>query len=1051
MEVVILFSKNPILMKKPPILRNLLFFTVLLISNYLFAAPGNDAVSAATQLTSGVSPSTVSGNLYSGSAATGTTGISTFCTGTPTSGDVWYYFVARTTFPTIALSGMVNTTGNLGKGNGIQIFNTNSTDPAIISTITVATLNSNSAGCIYSTNGTTNSLTPSSALTIGNVYLIRIYTTQSITTPASKWAFSIKVTDPVVTSGRLNEAFMQTTLSGSGILNYPWEVTYGPDGNLWVTEAQGYKVYRINPSTGAKTTILDISQGASGYLTSGEHTTYNVQFSTSTSTPGFTWPQGGMAGLALHPKFLDPVTPKNYVYISYVHKFDSTSVLGSYYGVFFRNSVVRFTYNTGTGKLESPVTICDTLPGSSDHNSQRMIIVPVSGTYYLFYAQGDMGAGQFGNRDRTEKAQWDNSYEGKILRFNLEPDGDAGTYDQWIPNDNPFNGATQSAVWAKGIRNNQGFAYNSTLDILYGSQHGPFSDDEINIIERGKNYGHPLVIGYSWDNNVNNTKAGAAPGMNPADASTAGCPMITSESGNAAAIGSTYKDPLFSAYPSSTAFPSVTNLWATTNGSNGSWPSEAWSGLDLYTNTVIPDWKGTLVAASLKWGRLVRLRVDASGSAMAHNVTTDIQNDTISYFGSKNRFRDLAFDPNGKDIYVIMDNSSTTSGPGNANPVVPTCAGCLMKYTFLGYPDDGSGKSSIDSSVHITAGTANTCNSATTVTIDASNSNYWVPITGPDGNIMAEINANGQTLGTITSSFYQNSGAIRVRNGVHYLDRNMTITPQTQPSSPVKIRLYISKAEYDALDADPLSGISAITDVKILKNSDPCGSAVQSNTTLITPTVAEAHGYNGYVLQGSISGFSSFYFGGSTITLPLQLITFTGALQADKTTLLKWKTQNERNASSFIVERSTDGTRFAAIGNVAATNNISSAYSYIDADAAYQHSTILFYRLKMTNEDGSFSYSSVVTILLTNVKGDVTVSPNPVISTAKVNISSAQTGTIQWKLYDNAGQVILQNSSNVSAGTGNILTINMDKVAAGSYYLHVSGAGVDQNVKVQKL
>ena len=113
-----------------------------------------------------------------------------------------------------------------------------------------------------------------------------------------------------------------------------------------------------------------------------------------------------------------------------------------------------------------------------------------------------------------------------------------------------------------------------------------------------------------------------------------------------------------------------------------------------------------IVAASLKWGRLLRLRLDGAGTA---TVPTNTANDTISYFNSQNRFRDLAFSPNGKDIFVIMDNSSTTSGPGSANPVVPNCAGCVQKYTFLGY-NDASGKSSIPTSIDVTAGTVNSCN-----------------------------------------------------------------------------------------------------------------------------------------------------------------------------------------------------------------------------------------------------------------------------------------------------------------------------------------------------
>ena len=130
-----------------------------------------------------------------------------------------------------------------------------------------------------------------------------------------------------------------------------------------------------------------------------------------------------------------------------------------------------------TNRLESPVSICDTIPGSGDHNSQRMIIAPMTqggSDYYLFYASGDMGAGQqfptSANITRPQKAQIINSYEGKILRFALS-DTCSGTGNQrWIPATNPYNDVApivgKSAVWSTGIRNNQGFAYNPELNIL---------------------------------------------------------------------------------------------------------------------------------------------------------------------------------------------------------------------------------------------------------------------------------------------------------------------------------------------------------------------------------------------------------------------------------------------------------------------------------------------------------------------------------------------------------------------------------------------------------
>ena len=436
-------------------------------------APANDDCSGAVTLSNGVTNN--SGTVW---LATTSSGIPVGCaTGNPDD-DVWYKFTPSGIYLTVSLSAIGTNLST--SGSRIQVF-------------------SGTCGSLSSVACGTTTVT--TTVTSGATCYIRVYSagTGSIGGIASGSAFSITASataQTMVTSGRMKEVYQQTILSGANLIADPWEVIYGPDNYLWITEAKGYKVYRMDPNTGSKTTVLDISQGSTFF--SAPDNAFNAQFIIATNNP-----QGGLAGMALHPKFMDATTPQNYVYVSYVHTYVGGS---SPTGIFYTNRLVRFTYNTGTGKLESPVSLCDTLPGSSDHNSQRMIIAPVGGTYYLFYASGDMGAGQFGNRLRAQKAQNQASYEGKILRFNLISDGDAGLA-AWIPNDNPY--ASTSAVWSMGIRNNQGFAYDTARNILYGSSHGPYTDDEINIIEPAKNYGHPLVIGFAADNNYNGSTAGA--------------------------------------------------------------------------------------------------------------------------------------------------------------------------------------------------------------------------------------------------------------------------------------------------------------------------------------------------------------------------------------------------------------------------------------------------------------------------------------------------------------------------------------------------------------
>ncbi len=1014
-----------------PAIKSLVFFLISIFFTAALLAQVNNNCASATLITTDstcvTGTSRLTGQTLSGATADGGA-IASTCTAINAE-DVWYKFVAKTQFPTITVS-------NLGSNWGTRLK--------------IQLLTGSCGGFTEVACANNAPLTPAliNPLIPGTTYYIRIYKNVTGVPGATNWGFDICVTDPLSRGSRMNEIFSRTILSPATILNYPWEITYGRDNNLWITESKGYKVYRMDPGTGVKTTVLDISQGST-FLPVADRT-FNCQFANGAGA------QGGLAGLALHPNFLDGTpSEKNYVYISYIFSSDGGS---SPTGLFYTNRLVRFTFSGGV--LGSPVLV-SSLPGSNDHNSQRIAIAPVTvgGPNYLFYASGDMGAGQFSNRTRPNNAQVASSYEGKILRFNLDTVGGV----PWIPTTNPYS--STSPVWSIGIRNNQGFAYDSTLNILYGASHGPYSDDEINIIQPFKNYGHPLVIGYA-DGNYNgnlttgtNTSISAgAPWTDNSGASS--CPPIGSETTRmnainaAAATTGAYKGPLFSAYATPAA--TITNTWQTNPG-NAGWYSEAWSGLDLYQNKIIPDWNKSLIAAGLKWGRLLRLRLGATGTTtLPSNLDSANTADTITYFQSTNRYRDLAFAPNGKDVFLVMDNSSATSGPGVGNPTVPACPGCVLKYTFLGYADV-AGFSSIPKTVPVTSGTPNTCNTGTQVTIDGSNNFLWVPITGPDGNIMAEINAMGQDLGLITTSFYQNSGAIRVKGTVHYLNRNMTITPAiTSFATPVKVRLYISKAEFDALAADPLSGVGSIIQLKVLKNNDPCVASISSSTAMLTPTntlLADLqHGANGYVLQVNVSGFSSFYFGANNVTLPVNLLTFTGSLLNNSTTLLKWKTATEINTSRFVIQRSVDGQNFDQIGSVAAIGNTSSEtnYSYKDFEVANLSSLNVFYRLKIYDIGGTYRYSNVIRVTLPAIESDLTISPNPAITEVKASITSAEDCAADWQVIDVTGRVLLQNSTSFKKGK-NELIINMSQLASGSYYLKIKGACIDLKSKFQKL
>ena len=427
-----------------------------------------------------------------------------------------------------------------------------------------------------------------------------------------------------------NELFSMRIVNSAYQLNSAWELTYGPDDSLWVTENAGYKVSKINIANGGKTELLDISSVKSNFST---------------------FPQGGLMGMALHPAMYSewPVVSKPWVYLAYVYRFDGCirnkkNTADS--ACLFKTKIVRYNYNRTTKKLVSPQVIIENLNGSSDHNSGRLVIGEVDGTAYLFYSIGDMGTGQFKNAKRINKAQMRDSLEGKILRFNLEATGNPNSTQSWIPNDNPYLDANskRTAVWSWGHRNAQGLAFGSN-DILYSSEQQDVTDDEINIIQKAGNFGWPLASGYYDGNYDGLTLAGLPVGSEYADSVT-----------------HHLKSPLFTLYTT----PDPASFFSK---SNSLWPTVACSSIDVYDKPIIPGWSRSLLVPSLKAGLIQRIKLDATGTQVI-----EMNSITAMDMVGKIRYRDICISPDGLKIYASADMSSQNA----------TYKGKILEYRYTG-------------------------------------------------------------------------------------------------------------------------------------------------------------------------------------------------------------------------------------------------------------------------------------------------------------------------------------------------------------------------------
>lgn len=225
---------------------------------------------------------------------------------------------------------------------------------------------------------------------------------------------------------------LQVDTLSSG-LDIPWEILWGPDNFIWMTERRG-RVSRVNPQTGQVTVIL------------------NHQSSVWQSS------ESGMLGMALHPDF--PTTP--HVFIAYTYGTSSANA---------KEKLVRFEYN-GTN-LVNETTLLDNIPANSTHIGCRILFLP-DGT--LLMTTGDAQ-----NQPNSQNL---NALSGKVLRLNQ---------DGSIPADNPYG--PDSYVYANGLRNTQGMVMLDNGRIFL-SEHGPNTDDEFMELLPGRNYGWPNVHGF---------------------------------------------------------------------------------------------------------------------------------------------------------------------------------------------------------------------------------------------------------------------------------------------------------------------------------------------------------------------------------------------------------------------------------------------------------------------------------------------------------------------------------------------------------------------------
>lgn len=350
--------------------------------------------------------------------------------------------------------------------------------------------------------------------------------------------------NPVITKGlKESDLKVETVVTG---LDMPWATAFLPDGRLLVTERTG----KLRLVKDGKIDPKEIT-GLPELLYKG---------------------QGGLLDVVLHPDY----AKNGWIYISY-----SSPKAAGEPGDDGGANTAMLRAKLKDHALTDVQILFKALPNvkSSPHFGGRIIF---DNKGYVFLSLGERG--------QMEKAQDLSKDQGKIIR--LHEDGK-------IPADNPFvkTDGAKPEIWSYGHRNPQGLVINPTTGVIWEHEHGPQGGDELNIIEKGKNYGWPLIT-----------------------------------------YGIDYDDSIISKDTARTGLEQPVLYWK---------PSIAPCGMAFVTSDKFKDWKGDLLVGSLKFNYLQHLVIKNNKVVKKEII-----------FEKIGRVRDIRQGPDG-NIYVVVENSGS--------------------------------------------------------------------------------------------------------------------------------------------------------------------------------------------------------------------------------------------------------------------------------------------------------------------------------------------------------------------------------------------------------
>ena len=349
------------------------------------------------------------------------------------------------------------------------------------------------------------------------------------------------------TSAKPQDYFLEDVVSG---LSTPWGIDFLSDDTAIITEKEG------------KVWVLEITDKDAGKLVPVAGMPAIMQVG-----------QGGLLDVKLAPvKYWKNQLPT--LFFTYVAASTKTGK-SNLPSLFLGKAVLN-----GSQLQDWQVLFEANEPESGGRHFGSRITFDTQG--HVYFSMGDRG--------QRKNSQDLAKHSGSIFRLNMD-----GT----VPADNPFVGkeTVMPEIWSYGHRNPQGLHFDLAQNILWSIEHGPRGGDEINLIEKGKNYGWPVIsYGREYVSNFKVSKTSTKEGM---------------------------EQPV--------------HFYV---------PSIAPGSLIVYSGRKFPEWQGVLMSGALKLRHLNLVTVDENNQ---------FKQEQRAFEGDRERVRNVVESPNG-NIYLATDS-----------------------------------------------------------------------------------------------------------------------------------------------------------------------------------------------------------------------------------------------------------------------------------------------------------------------------------------------------------------------------------------------------------